>query len=366
VDFYVLLGVAQDASPADIKRAYTRLARRYHPGINPGDRAAEAMFRRVAEAYETLSDPSRRRQYDSAGGRRGADAAPSSFMFAEFDFSSPRQGQQASTFTELFADVLHPAAPAGDERQESGADIHAAVTVAFADAVHGVERQVLVMRQIVCGGCSGSGHLAAAEGKCRQCQGAGTIRWARGHMVFSKPCGACAGAGRQTRVTCPVCAGQGRAVRSEAVAVHVPAGVAEGLTLRIPEMGHAGRHGGRNGDLYVTVHVAPHAFFRRQGHDLVCALPVAVHEAALGARIAAPSLEGTLQLRIPEGTQGGQRLRVPGRGMPTVAGGRGDLIYEVQLVLPASLDERSKALMREFGDINSADVREAFARQADA
>ena len=366
MDFYVLLGVAPDATAADIKRAYTRLARRYHPGINPGDRAAEAMFQRVSEAYETLSDPLRRRQYDSAGEGRAPDVATTSFMFAEFDFSAPRYGPQASTFTELFADVLHPVAAAGDERQESGADIHAALTVAFADAVHGVERQVLVTRQVVCGGCSGSGHLAAAEGRCRQCQGAGTIRWARGHMVFSKPCGACAGAGRQTRVACPVCAGQGRAVRSEAVAVHVPAGVADGVTLRVPERGHAGRHGGRTGDLYVTVHVAPHAFFRRQGDDLVCRLPVAVHEAALGARLDAPSLEGTLQLRIPEGTQGGHRLRVPGRGMPSVNGGRGDLVYEVQLVLPPSLDERSKALMREFGEINPADVREAFVWKADA
>ncbi|HET7218079.1 MAG TPA: J domain-containing protein [Vicinamibacterales bacterium] len=366
MDFYVLLGVPQDASPADIKRAYTRLARRYHPGINPGDRAAEAMFQRVVEAYETLSDPGRRRQYDSAGGRRHADAAASSFMFAEFDFSSPRQGQQASTFTELFADVLHPVPGADDHRQESGADIHATVTIPFAEAVHGVERQVLVMRQVLCGGCAGTGHLAAAEGKCRQCQGTGTIRWARGHMVFSKPCSACGGAGRQTRVTCPICTGQGRAVRSEAVPVHVPAGVADGMTLRVPEMGHAGRQGGGAGDLYVAVHVTPHAFFRRQGDDLVCALPVAVHEAALGARINVPSLEGPLKLRVPEGTQGGQRLRVPGRGMPTVSGGRGDLFYEVQLVLPPVLDERSKALMREFGDINSTDVREAFAPKADA
>ena len=366
MDFYVLLGVAQDASPADIKRAYTRLARRYHPGINPGDRAAEAMFRQVSEAYETLSDPLRRRQYDSAGGRRDAEAPRSSFMFAEFDFSSPRHGQQASTFTELFAEVLHPLPPAGDERQENGADIHATVTVAFADAIHGVERQVIVTRQVVCGACSGAGHLVASEGKCRQCQGAGTIRWARGHMVFSKPCGTCGGAGRQTRVACPVCAGLGKAVRSESVPVHVPAGVADGMTLRVPEIGHTGRHGGRNGDLYVTVRVAPHAFFRRHGDDLLCPLPVAVHEAALGARIDAPSLEGPLPLRIPQGTQGGQRLRVPGRGMPTVNGARGDLLYEVQLVLPPSLDERSKVLMREFGEINSADVREAFARNAGA
>lgn len=366
MDFYVLLGVAQDASPADIKRAYKRLARRYHPGINPGDRAAEAMFQRVFEAYETLIDPGRRRQYDSVGARRQAEASASSFMFAEFDFSSARHGQQASTFTELFADVLHPVQSAGDERQESGADIHATLTIPFADAVRGVERQVVVTRQVTCGACAGAGHLAVAEGKCRHCQGAGTTRWARGHMVFSKPCGACGGEGRQSSIACPVCAGHGKAVRSEAIAVHVPAGVADGMTLRVPEMGHVGRGGGRPGDLYVAVQVTPHEFLWREGDDLVCHLPVAVHEAALGARIDAPSLEGPLKLRIPAGTQGGQRLRVAGRGMPTVNGGRGDLFYEVQLVLPPLLDERSKALMREFGDINTADVREAFARKAGA
>jgi molecular chaperone DnaJ len=360
MNYYIILGVPQEASTAEIKRAYRRLARRYHPGVNPGDRAAEEMFQRIVEAYETLVDPGRRRQYDTAGEHGGPRAEPSSFMFTEFDFSAARRGPQASTFTELFADVLHPVPGSGPGRPEVGADLHASLTVSFADAVHGLERQILVTRQVVCGACNGAGLVAIAEAQCRQCQGAGQIRWARGHMVFSKPCGGCGGEGRQSRERCAVCAGQGRGVRGEAVSVEVPPGITDGGRLRVMEKGHAGRNGGRPGDLYVTVHVQPHPWFRREGDDLVCVLPVAVHEAALGARIEVPSLEGPVRLRIPPGTRAGQQLRVTGGGLVTAAGGRGDLLFEVTLVLPPRLDERSLELMREFARRNADDVRSGW------
>src|SRR5262245_25517699 len=358
MNFYVILGVAQDASTADIKRAYRRLARRYHPGINPGDRAAEAMFQRVSEAYETLVDPGRRRQYDTAGTRGGSQQETPSFMFTEFDFSVTRQGTQASTFTELFADVLHPIA-GGRGKPEAGADLHVTVSVPFGDAVRGVERQVVVTRQVPCGGCGGAGEVAIAEGKCAHCQGTGQVRWARGHMVFSKSCPACGGARRQTWQRCVSCAGQGRVVRSEAIGVAVPPGTVDGTRLRLKERGHSGRHGGPNGDLYVMVQVQPHPVFQREGDDLVCVLPVAIHEAVLGARVDVPGLddEESVRLRIPPGTQAGQRLRAIGRGLPTPSGDRGDLIFEVKLVLPELLDERSKELMREFGRIHGDDVR---------
>jgi molecular chaperone DnaJ len=358
MDFYILLGLRPDASTADIKRAYRRLARRYHPGINPGDRAAEAMFQRVSEAYETLSDPGRRRQYDTAGEAGGSDGPASSFMFAEFDFSMARQGAQASTFSELFADVLHPVPTTGERRPEQGSDLHVSVTVRFDEAVHGVERQVLVTRQVPCSACRGLGQVPTREGKCSQCQGVGEVRWARGHMVFSKTCATCRGDGRQAWLGCGVCAGQGRTVRSEATAIPVPAGIADGGRLRLAGLGHAGRHGGQAGDLYVTVLVQPHAFFRREGDDLRCELPVAVHEAVLGARVDVPTLDGAVKLRIPSGTQGGQRLRLVGLGLTTPSGERGDLIFDVKLVLPQALDERSRELMKEFGERNRDDVRE--------
>lgn len=359
MDFYAILGLDQSATTADIKRAYRRLARRYHPGINPGDRAAQSMFARVSEAYETLVDPERRRAYD----RSGVVAPPvvtevqPGVQFAEFDFSVAARGAQAGTFAELFAEVLHPAARPDPGRPEPGADVHAALAVDFVGAIRGIERQVMVVRQVTCAVCGGRGQTAAHEVRCGDCQGRGTIRWARGHMVFAKTCPGCRGAGRQRVQRCAACGGQGRTLRSEAVAVRVPPGTADGARLRVPERGHAGRNGGPNGDLYVTVQVQPHALFRREGDDLACVVPIAVHEAVLGARIDVPALDGPLALHIPPGTQAGERFRLEGQGVPGRNGTRGDLVVEVKLVLPASVDERSKELMREFGERNDADVR---------
>jgi molecular chaperone DnaJ len=357
MDFYAILGLDPGASSADVKRAFRRLSRRYHPGINPGDRAAELLFRRISEAYETLVDPELRRQYD-AGAHPAPASGGASFEFAGFDFSVTAVGAQAATFSELFAEALHPL-PAGDQaRPEAGADIHAALTLTFAEAVRGVERQIVLTRQVACPACGGAGHVRTPEGRCAHCHATGKVRWARGHMVFSKPCAACAGTGRQRVQRCAVCTGQGRGVRSDAVAVRVPAGVTEGTQLRVAERGHAGRSGGRTGDLYVDLHVQPHPVLRREGDDLVMVAPVAVHEAVLGAKIDLPTLEGDIRLRIPPGTTAGQRLRVSGRGVPTPHGGRGDLIVEVRLVLPPVVDERSKELLREFGRLNAADVRQ--------
>jgi molecular chaperone DnaJ len=355
MDFYVILGLEPAASPAEIKRAYRRLARRYHPGINPGDRTAEEMFDRISQAYQTLSDPDRRLQYDAAG-RLSGQPAPRAFEFAGFDFSFAAHGTDAATFSELFADVLHP--PASTEgRPERGADLHAELTVTFDQSIRGVERQVMVTRQIECGACGGVGRIRTREGRCPQCEATGKIRWARGHMVFSKACPACAGTGYQRDQRCDVCGTFGRSVRSEAIAVQVPAGVVDGARLRVAEKGHDGHRGGRPGDLYVDVHVQPHALFRREGDDLFIVVPVAVHEAMLGARISVPTLDGSVSLRVSPGAQAGQRFRISGRGAPASSGIRGDLIVEVKLVLPAFVDERSKELIREFGRLNSEDVR---------
>jgi len=346
MDLYALLGLAPGATPADIKRAYRRLSRRYHPGINPGDRAAENLFKRISEAYETLVDPDRRRGYDA--GAAPADGAAVTFEFTGFDFSSGAHGAQAATFTELFAEVLHPMMPAGAGRPEPGADMHAALTVPFEESMHGGERQVVVTRQDICHACRGNGTIRTPEGKCGPCHGSGKVKWARGHMVFTKACAACHGSGRQRSQRCAACMGAGRQVRTEAVPVAVPPGVSDGARLRVAEMGHAGRNGGRHGDLYVTVHVPPHAVFTRQGDDLVVVQPIGVHEAVLGARVDVPSLEGPVKLRVPPGTQAGQRFRLSERGVPAPAG-RGDLFVEIRIVLPDIVDERGKELMREFG-----------------
>ncbi len=357
MDYYVILGLGPGASPAEIKRAYRRLSRRYHPGVNPGDRQAQAMFERITEAYHTLSDAERRRQYDAGGASTArAPAGTVAFEFAGFDFSFAARGTEAATFSELFADVLHP--PVEDNGEaEPGADLYAALTISFEESFRGVDRQVVVTRQVLCGVCAGTGRIRTPEGRCGQCNATGHVRWARGHMVFAKPCAACGGTGRRRYQRCEVCSAQGRLVRSEPVPVRVPPGVPTGARLRVPERGHAGRRGGRNGDLYVDIHVEPHPLLHREGDHLFIDVPVAVHEAVLGARIDVPTLDGGVKLRIPPGTQGGQRFKISGRGAPTPSGARGDLIVEVKLVLPALADERSKELMREFGRLNGEDVR---------
>src|SRR5688500_783943 len=305
MDLYAVLGLDPGASSADIKRAYRRLARRYHPGINPGDRAAEALFHRITEAYETLTDPARRQQYDAGGKAPVSGTTTQAFEFAGFDFTVAAHGAQAATFTELFAEVLHPVGPGDSGRLEAGADLHAALTVSFLESMSGVQRQVVVTRQDVCRSCRGSGSVATPEGRCPHRQATGSVRWARGHMVFSKSCAACGGTGRQRHQRCGVCGAHGRVVRTEAFTVLVPPGIADGGRLRIVEHGHAGRHGGRTGDLYVTVHVTPHPLLHREGDDVIMRVPVAVHEAVLGTRIDLPTVDEAVKLRVPPGTQAG-------------------------------------------------------------
>src|SRR3954468_24796672 len=203
MDLYAMLGLAPGATPADIKRAYRRLSRRYHPDINPGDKAAELLYRRISEAYETLTDPERRRSYDT--GAPASDGGTPAFEFTGFDFSAAAQGAQAATFTELFAEVLHPLPAADGGRPEPGVDLHATLSIGFEDSMHGGERQVVVTRQDACGMCRGAGAIRTPEGRCGPCHGSGKVRWARGHMVFSKACAACQGSGRQRSQRCPAC-----------------------------------------------------------------------------------------------------------------------------------------------------------------
>ena len=364
MDFYSVLGLAPGASATEIKRAYRRLSRRYHPGINPGDGAAAALFQRINEAYETLADAERKRMYDDAG--VPAQGGERTFEFSGFDFSVAARGNQAATFSELFAEALHPVPKADRGEKQAGADLHATVSISFEESMRGAERHVMVTRQVPCGSCGGAGQLTMQESRCTQCQGSGSVRWARGHMVFTKGCTGCSGTGRERHQRCGVCAGQGRVVRNDGTSVRIPAGVVDGTRLRVPERGHAGLRGGRPGDLYVDVQVRPHAVLRREGADLLMTVPVAVHEAALGTRLELPSFDGPVKLRVLPGTQGGQRFRISGRGAVTVSGGRGDLLVEVKVTLPPILDERSKELMREFARLHQEDVRQELVRQLQA
>jgi len=361
MDLYALLGVGRAASAGEIERAYRRLARRYHPGVNPGDRMAEELFRQVQQAFEVLSDDDRRREYDrGATPSMPAVATTVSVSLEGFDFGSPAEGPQAATFAELFADVFHDAAREATTPSR-GADIDAGIRVSFKDAVRGGSVPISVVRQERCSACAGDGRVARPPVVCPGCAGAGARRWARGHMVFARSCEHCDGAGVISAQPCRPCGGAGIQPRSEVVTVVVPAGIEHGDRLAVPGRGHAGARGGPAGDLYVTVEVDAHRHFTRQGRDVRLTLPLAVHEAALGAKVEVPTLGEPVKLKIPAGTPSGRQLRIRGEGVPAPAGAppemAGDLIVDLQIVLPPVRDERSKQLLREFGELNRENVR---------
>jgi molecular chaperone DnaJ len=361
MDLYLVLGLQRTATLGDIKRAYRRLARKYHPDINPGDRTAEARFRQITEAYETLSDPARRQKYDVLG--RVGEAADPTFGFEGFDFSVSVHAEAAPTFGDLFADVLHRDTRRVPEEPARGDDLHAHLSLSFEESMRGVDRDLTITRRESCAGCGGTGTVRTADVRCPHCVGVGSVRSTRGHMVFSKACDQCGGTGRQRPAPCPACGGQGAYARTETVAIRIPPGVVDGARVRAAGKGNSGRRGGSPGDLYITAHVEPHPLFRREGDDLHLVVPISVAEAALGDKIEVPTIDGPARLRIPPGTQSGQRFRLRERGAPSTRDGRrGDLVIEVKLVLPRLVDERSKELLREFGKINRENVRSDLLR----
>jgi molecular chaperone DnaJ len=357
MDLYIVLGLAHGASEADIKRAYRRLARRFHPDVNPGDRTAAVRFRQIVEAYETLMDPQRRSRYDSGLSSEDDDARRTS-GFEGFDFST-RGVDHSATFGDLFAEVL---SERGARRQspERGADLHQTVELGFNETFATTVRAVTITRRETCRGCLGNGRTRGSPGPCPACDGNGSVRSVRGHMVFSRSCPACSGTGHRPARPCERCGGAGQETRTETVQVRIPAGINDGDRVRVPAKGNAGLYGAPAGDLYISMRVAANPLFRREGDDFYFMLPIAVHEAALGARVDVPTPDGgSTRLRVPPGTQSGQRFRLRERGAPSARDGvRGDLVIEVRLMLPKVLDERSKELLREFGRINGESVRE--------
>ena len=355
MSLYDLLGLDRDATEAQVRRAYRRLARRWHPDLNPGNAEAAHRYAVITEAYETLVDPVRRRAYEASG---GAPPAPSPApAFAGFDFSLTVQGAQASTFGDLFVDVFRQAAGHGHGASR-GADIHTDLTLTLAEVLHGSTRTLDVVRRVPCRLCRGQGLLEAAPSACRPCGGTGQQRLGRGHMVFVRPCESCHGQGVVRQRPCHGCHGHGQHEATQAVTITVPPGLGDGDELVRSGEGHAGTRGGPAGDLRLRVQVAPDARLSRVGNDLHLTLPVAVHEAVLGARVTVPTFDGPVQVRVPPGTQTGQRLRLRERGVPSRrTGQRGDLVLEVHLVLPPVLDARSRALMQEFARLHPEDVR---------
>ncbi|MCH9610215.1 MAG: Chaperone protein DnaJ [Chlamydiales bacterium] len=363
MEYYETLGISRDATDEEIKKAYRKMAIKYHPDKNPGDADAEAQFKEVSEAYEVLSNPEKRQMYDrygkdamsgAAGGMGGAqgfgsmDDALRTFMDA---FGG---GGGGSIFDSLFGGM---AGGQGGSMAEQGASKKANVRISFAEAAKGVEKELVIANYAACEGCRGSG-AATAGGKqtCAKCQGRGQVFQSRGFFSMSSPCPDCRGTGERITDPCKSCSGAGRVKKKQHVKVHIPAGVDNGMRLKMTGYGDAGVNGGPAGDLYVFITVEDHPVFERDGDDIVLDLPIGFAEAALGVKKEIPTLGEHCMITIPEGTQAGKVFRVRGKGFPNVHGrGRGDLLVRTMVETPTRLTKEQKEMLKRFGETEGVD-----------
>jgi molecular chaperone DnaJ len=349
-DYYEILGVPRTATEKDIKAAYRKLARKHHPDVNPGDKKAEEKFKEVAGAFAVLSNPEKRSAYDR-GGHEAFGPGFDPFEGAGFDIRDFGLGDIGDLF-DLFGGGGGRRARA--PRQARGRDLETEIRVPFLDAVRGTTVEVVLPRQTACTVCGGSGRGATGgERECPDCRGSGRRTQRRRGLQVSLTCGRCGGAGRIDEGACSSCGGAGRVPAEERLKVRVPPGIEDGGRVRLPGKGDAGVAGGPAGDVFLRIDVAPHDVFRREGSDLVCDVEVGLARAALGGKIAIPTLEGRTAITLPAGTRSGQKLRLKGKGVPA-SGSRpaGDLYAVVQIVPPAKLDARSRELLEELARLN--------------
>jgi len=362
-DLYIILEVARAASVADIKKSFRRLARRFHPDVNPGDRTAEERFKRISEAYEVLSHPDKRLFYDENGfytdvvaERNGASTAWG-FTFQGFNFSGNPESPLSEVFGQYFSRRPAPRSPV------RGADLEYQMSISFADSISGLKTRISVRRYRPCSCAGPLGSGSQRDSACSTCGGTGKTARMKGRLQFSAVCAECDGSGRVRR-GCEECGGAGRVSRTDNLDVDIPAGVSTASRVRFPGEGDAGAYGGTAGDLYVITNVATHPFFGRVGEHFQCTLPISFSEAALGAKIDVPTVDGSAVVRIPPGTQNGQIFRMRGKGAPSLLrpGTRGDQLIEVRIVVPRIADERSKEILREFARLNPGDLRKDIAK----
>ena len=339
-DYYEVLGVGRDASQDDVKKAYRKLALKYHPDRNPGDKQAEERFREASEAAKVLSSPETRAQYD----RFGHAAFDSSQGFPGFDFSAGFE----DLFGELFGDIFRGGR--GRSRARRGDDLRYDLEISFEEAVFGCEKQISIPRLAPCKSCEGRGTKGgAAPRPCPTCRGSGQIRFQQGFFSIAKTCSQCGGRGSVISDPCADCSGGGRERITQTLNVRIPAGVDAGSRLKLRGEGEAGAGGGPGGDLYVVLDVAEHPIFTRDGNDIVCDIPLSFPEVALGAEIEVPTLKEKTTLKVPPGTQSGTVFRLKGKGAPDVQGyGRGDQLVRVHVEVPKKLSARQRELLEEF------------------
>jgi molecular chaperone DnaJ len=374
-DYYELLGVKRNAPLKEIRASYRKLARKYHPDLNPGDKSAEEKFKQIQEAYEVLSDPKKRQMYDRLGfyaenypGGPPPGGPPSGqnvqFDFGGFDFGDVGG---APSFRDLFGQFFRGARAAthAAERPERGEDLEYQVRIGFWDAVRGGVRKITISRLAACHVCRGSGVAGGSKTTCPTCGGSGRVTQSAGAMRFQITCGACGGTGKAGSL-CRACGGEGRVTEAETIDVRIPAGVGTGSRVRVPGHGNAGKLGGQTGDLYIITEVEPHPYFERRGDDIHTVVPITVTEASLGTKIEVPTIDGRALLRIPPGTSSGQKFRLRGKGVTSARHPehRGDQFVEVQVVVPRPIDERVRNLLRELEKLEPENPRKDLFERA--
>ncbi|MCI0548781.1 MAG: molecular chaperone DnaJ [Candidatus Rokubacteria bacterium] len=346
-NYYGILGVDQGADENELKRAYRKLARLYHPDKNSGDKAAEERFKEVTEAYAVLSDPDKRAHYDRFG------TAPASAGAAGF-----QDGGFGSIFEDLFEGFFGQQERGGRRtRARRGEDLRYDLRITLEEAAEGLETKLQIPRHETCETCRGAGTQAGTRPEiCRTCRGQGQVRFSQGFLTVARPCPQCGGEGQINRSPCRDCSGEGRQRKERLLKVNIPAGVEDGNQLRLTGEGDGGLLGGPAGDLYVVLHVEPHESFVRRAADLYCELPITFPQAALGAQVDVPVLKGKASLSIPAGTQPGASLRLKGQGMPHLRGrGRGDAVYQVVVEVPTKLSARQREILEELQQISESD-----------
>jgi molecular chaperone DnaJ len=351
-DLYGALGVNKGASADEIKKAYRKLAREYHPDKNPGDASAEERFKEVQHAYDVLSDAEKRKQYDqfgSADGRRGFEPGSGGFNYTG-DFNVGDLGDLGDIFGGIFG---RGRGAREESRAQRGADLEVAVNLSFEDSLQGIETKIPVEVEAACRECGGSGAKPGTSPKvCPECRGRGVTSESQGLFALSHPCPRCRGNGTVIEDPCPKCHGTGRERRTRHYSVKIPAGVKDGTRIRLKGKGEAGVAGGPPGDLFVVTRVADSPIYERRGADLVVDVPVSLADAALGTEVDVPTPEGPVSMKVPAGSEHGKLLKIKGRGAPKLKGGKGDVLARLRLEVPKKLNKKQRELYEQLRKVS--------------